>query len=60
MAAYFEYQDGEHKSFINERLANVCNYNLNISEMEKDKDFKAMFKGLFRTLDEKKTETKTT
>jgi uncharacterized LabA/DUF88 family protein len=48
MAAYFEYQEGEHRSFINERLLNVCNYSININEMEKDKDFKAIFKGLFR------------
>ncbi len=54
VAAYFEYQQGEHKSFINERLLNVCNYVLNINDMEKDKDFKAMFKSLFRKADENK------
>ena len=48
MVAYFEYKHGEHNSFINERLLNVCNYTLNINAMEKDKDFKAIFKGLFR------------
>jgi len=53
-AAYFEYEHGEHKSFINERLLNVCNYALNINEMEKDKDFKTMFKTLFRRPDEQK------
>jgi hypothetical protein len=52
MAAYFEYEHGEHKSFINERLLNVCNYALNVNEMEKDKDFKAIFKGLFRRADD--------
>lgn len=62
MAAYFEYEEGEYKGFINERLLNVCNYSLNVIEIEKDKDFKAMFKGLFRNPedgkkpDEKKTE----
>lgn len=53
MAAYFEYEKGEHRSFINERLLNVCNYSMNVNGMEKDKDFKATFKGLFRTADEK-------
>jgi len=56
MAAYFEYEHGEHKSFINERLLNVCNYSINVNEMEKDKDFKSMFKGLFRRPDERKAE----
>ena len=54
LAAYFVYDEGEHKSFINERLLNVCNYGLNITDMEKDKDFKVIFKGLFRKPDEKK------
>ena len=57
MAAYFMYQEGEHKSFINERLLNVCNYSINITEMEKDKDFKAIFKGMFRKPEEKRSET---
>lgn len=48
MAAYFEYSEGDYKSFINERLLNVCNYSLNVNQMEKDKDFKVMFHGLFR------------
>jgi uncharacterized LabA/DUF88 family protein len=52
MAAYFEYAEGEYKSFINERLLNVCNYALNVTEMEKDKDFRSTFKGLFRKPDE--------
>ena len=54
VAAYFEYQEGEHKSFINERLLNVCNYVVNMNDMEKDKDFKAMF----TTLSEKLTITR--
>jgi hypothetical protein len=57
MAVYFKYQEGEHKSFINERLLNVCNYSINITEMEKDKDFKAIFKGMFRKPEEKRSET---
>jgi uncharacterized LabA/DUF88 family protein len=52
IAAYFEYEHGEHKSFINERLLNVVNYFMNINDMEKDKDFKAIFKGLFRRPDD--------
>ncbi len=56
MAAYFDYKEGEYKGFINERLKNVCNYTLSVIEMEKDKDFKATFKGLFRKPDEKKIE----
>ena len=60
MAAYFEYEQGEHKSFINERLMNVCNYAMNVNEIEHDNDFKATFKGLFRKPDEnsKSKETK--
>jgi uncharacterized LabA/DUF88 family protein len=59
MAAYFEYDEGEHKSFCNERLLNVCNFTMNVNEMEKDKDFKAIFKGLFRKAeDNKKPEQK--
>jgi uncharacterized LabA/DUF88 family protein len=52
MAAYFEYEHGDHKSFINERLLNVVNYSLNVNDMEKDKDFKAIFRGLFRKADD--------
>ena len=45
MAAYFDYEEGEHKSFINERLLAVCNYDLNVNQLETDKDFKATFGG---------------
>jgi uncharacterized LabA/DUF88 family protein len=47
VAAYFEYEHGENRSFINERLLNVVNYSLNVNDMEYDKDFRAIFKGLF-------------
>jgi hypothetical protein len=57
MAAYFEYDDGEHKSFINERLVNVCNYSLNINATQRDKDLKALFKSLFRRVEDRKTQT---
>jgi uncharacterized LabA/DUF88 family protein len=61
MAAYFEYEEGEYKGFINERLLNVCNYSLDVIGMEKDKDFRAIFKGLFRKPDDiKKPEQKPT
>ncbi len=55
MVAYFEYELGEHKSFVSERLLNVCNYSLNVNDMEKDKDFKSIFKGLFRRQDDRQT-----
>jgi uncharacterized LabA/DUF88 family protein len=48
MAAYFEYDDGNDKSFINERLLTTCNYEMNINRLETDKDFKTTFKSLFR------------
>ncbi len=48
MAVYFEYEEGEYKSFINERLLRVCNYSLNVNRLEADKNTKATFKGLFR------------
>ena len=48
MGAYFEYNDNGHKSFMNERLAKVCNYTLNVNEAQKDRDLKAMFQGLFK------------
>jgi uncharacterized LabA/DUF88 family protein len=54
VAAYFDYKYGEYSGFGNERLLNVCNYALNINAMEKDKDFKPMFRSLFRKADENK------
>jgi uncharacterized LabA/DUF88 family protein len=51
MAAYFEYEEAEHKSFINERLRVVCNYEVNINQLEYDKDFAAAFRSLFRRPD---------
>ncbi|MBI3945041.1 MAG: NYN domain-containing protein [Armatimonadetes bacterium] len=56
MAAYFQYDRGEHRGFINERLLNVCNYSINVNAMETDKDFRAIFKGLFRRADEGRPE----
>ena len=53
MAAYFGFTDNAgKKSFINERLLNCCNYAVDRSELDKDRDFKMVFKGLFRSADE--------
>ena len=57
MGAYFEYEDNGHKSFINERLAKVCNYTLNINDAQRDRELRALFKGLFRTPDERRAQT---
>jgi uncharacterized LabA/DUF88 family protein len=51
LAAYFQYEDGEDKQFINERLLTVCNYELNVNQLESDKDFKAAFRALFWKLE---------
>ena len=48
MAAYFQYDDGDQHSFINDRLLSACNYDLNINQIELDKNFKAIFRSLFR------------
>jgi len=57
MGAYFEYENNGHKSFINERLAKVCNYTLNINDAQRDRELKALFKGLFRRSDERRVQT---
>lgn len=52
LAAYFEFKDKDGRSaFINERLRNAANYELNIGGLENSKDFKMVFKGLFRKPD---------
>lgn len=58
-AAYFIFTDRtERKCFINERLLASCNYSLDISSLDKDRDFKSSFKSLFRSADEwKKADT---
>jgi uncharacterized LabA/DUF88 family protein len=48
MAAYFEYEDGNQNSFINDRLLAVCNYELNVNQLEVDKNFRTIFRSLFR------------
>jgi len=54
IVAYFEYEDGDRKSFANQRLKDACNFELNINSLEKDKDYKNMFKSLFRRGDGEK------
>ena len=52
MAVYFQYEEGEYKGFINERLLRVCNYGLNVNGLESDKNSRAVFRGLFRKAEE--------
>jgi len=53
LAAYFDFTDSRGKKcFINERLLNCCNYSTDISALDKSREFKSAFKGLFRTADE--------
>jgi len=47
-AAYFEYENGNYKAFANDRLLTACNYTININRLEKDKQYQALFNGLFR------------
>jgi uncharacterized LabA/DUF88 family protein len=55
MAAYLVFSDNSgNKSFINERLLNCCDYAVDVSELEEDREFKRDFKGLFRSTDERK------
>jgi len=50
LAAYFDFTDKTgRKSFINERLLNCCNYSVDISALDKDREFKSSFKSLFRS-----------
>ena len=45
---YFEYENDQHKSFINERLLRVSNYSLNVNELENDSKNEGAFHRLFR------------
>lgn len=59
VVAYFEYEEPNNKSFVNERLVSSANYSLNINSLENDRDFKADFKTIFRhPEDNKKTSFK--
>ncbi len=48
IVAYFDYEEGDRKSFANERLKEASNYALNINGLEHDKQFKNHFKSLFK------------
>ena len=48
---YFEYESESRRSFINERLLSVCNYDLNINTLETDKRYQTLFRSLFRQAD---------
>lgn len=47
---YFDYESKpqNRKSFANERLLNACNYALNVNELEKDRKYQGIFRGMFR------------
>lgn len=49
LIAYFSYQDGDDKSFANDRLLVAANYELDIISLETSKEFRNLFKSLFRT-----------
>jgi uncharacterized LabA/DUF88 family protein len=49
--AYFDYEDNGHKSFCNERLKDACSLAINVNGLEKEKDYKATFKSLFKNHD---------
>lgn len=48
VVAYFEYESDKDRAYANDRLRAACNYELNINQLENDKDFKSTFKTLFR------------
>jgi uncharacterized LabA/DUF88 family protein len=48
---YFEYESERDKSFANERLLNACNYALNVNDLERDRKYQGIFRGLFRQPD---------
>jgi uncharacterized LabA/DUF88 family protein len=51
MIAHFEYEDNEYSGLISKRLLNASNYALNINALEKDGDYQAAFRRLFRQSD---------
>lgn len=57
LVAYFAFTDNTgRKSFINERLLNCCDYSVDISALDKNREFKSSFKSLFRSPDGWKNE----
>lgn len=55
-AVYFEYESPYHSSFANERLLSACNYTLNVNQLEQDRRYQALFRGLFRQPDKREKE----
>ena len=51
IVAYFEYEENDKKSFANVRLKEAANFVININSLEKDKDYKASFRSLFKQFD---------
>lgn len=47
VVAHFDYKTEKDRAFANERLLAACNYQLNVNQLEHDKDFKTAFKTLF-------------
>ena len=47
VAAFFEYKKGEHNSWVDDRFRLACNYQMNVTQLEGDKDFKSSIKGCF-------------
>jgi uncharacterized LabA/DUF88 family protein len=59
LISYFEFEDNNSRSFVNERLVSAANYSVNINRLEHDRDFKTDFTSIFRQADEsKKSSTK--
>lgn len=53
LAAYFAFTDNAgRKCFVNERLLNCCNYSIDITALDKDREYKTFFKSLFRVAGE--------
>lgn len=49
IAVYFAYEESSGKKcFVNERLLSACNYVVDINNLEKSKEFKTTFAGLYR------------
>ena len=58
--AFFEFTDGEQKSFAHERLINAANFAININNLENDRDFNTAFKSIFRQPEDNKKTFKPT
>lgn len=52
MNLYFEYEEGEHKSFSNVRLKDACSYEVNFNSLEGDREYKGDFKLCFKQADD--------